>query len=135
MIIPARPFETRFFQTLLPQTKTTGLPVQNLDLVTFSVAEHEQLFRKRSCSSISSTRIARPLMPLRKSTISRQRKTAGDSFDGLITSTEDAELKTAVNASTSTAPVKLTDNPFGGWICHSLPGTTLTFFARWDRAL
>ncbi len=43
----AGPFETGFLQALLPQTKTTSLPVQNLHLVAPAVTEHKQMLGER----------------------------------------------------------------------------------------
>lgn len=80
----AGPLEPRPFQTLLPQAEAVAFPVQDLILSRLRLQNTNSRSENGSCCSASSTSTASPLMPLRKSIISRHRYTTGSSFDGRI---------------------------------------------------
>jgi len=108
----AGPFELRLFQTLLPQAITVSFPVEDFDLVTLAVAEHEQLFREWIQLKRAFYQDRQTIYPFAEvdhiPAHINHRQVIRRSH-----STDAAVLNTVVNVRASTSPANATDTPLG----------------------
>jgi len=126
----ARPVEAGFFQALLPQAEATAFPVEHLDTVSTSVAEHKEMLGER----------------VEAETVLNQHRQAVDTLaevDGIPAQIDHRQVirwphhgsAATVRSTVSrllrfTSPLNPTVAPLGNWTCHwalPMPSTTVAF--------